>query len=198
MIALLTKLNNVKGSFADFGFGSGKLSNQVYQQMKNGLLTKRDFHIYSNTEGFRDLSSYDVTMKSGESKGTKGRAIDIFHQVKQHLKKESTVSFGSTDSINELPQGKIAIAIIQSVAFKDADYLINLVWPKLTNKGILILPGYSKHLAIKKVVEFFIKRNSSKFDFDVVSSEDFSYIIKKEKKKVLGYKLVREKSTSLF
>lgn len=198
MIALLTKLNNVKGSFFDFGFGSGKLSNQVYQQMKKGLLTKRDFHIYSNTEGFRNLSSYDNSMKSGESKGTKGRAIDIFNQVKQHLKKESTVSFGSSDIVTDFPQGKIAMAIIQSAAFKDVDYLINLVWPKLTNKGILILPGYSKHLAIQKAVEFFIKRNSSKFDFEVGLSEDFSYIIKREKKKVLGYKSVREKSTSLF
>ena len=66
MIALLTKLNDVKGSFADFGFGSGKLSNQTYQQMKNGTFTKRDFHIYSNTEGFRNLSSYDTSMNSGE------------------------------------------------------------------------------------------------------------------------------------
>lgn len=198
MIALLTKLNDVKGSFADFGFGSGKLSNQTYQQMKNGTFTKRDFHIYSNTEGFRNLSSYDTSMNSGESKGTKGRAIDIFNQVKQHLKKESTVNFGSIDILSELPQGKIAIAIIQSVAFKDADHLIKLVWPKLSNKGILILPGYSKHLAIRKVVEFFIKNNSSKFEFKVVDSEEFSYLIKKEKKKVLGYKLVREKSTSLF
>src|SRR5210317_271186 len=210
VLDILAVANNVEGSFVKVGFGKGKFSQTIFDEMNNGTLTKRHSYIIDSFSGPKlptavDLE-YNPKLEQGFKPGRFQIAMDMRFELENPPKKVEILKGHVEDILpNSYDGGPIACLHIDLPSFSTTKAALETLHTLLNLNAIVYISGYKADLGITRAVERYVDEQSIKYQFEKLGNNHYlrnkiapvfykGTSTKKDSKEVLDVKTpVREK-----
>ena len=140
-------LEQIKGDFVEFGCYKGETSVLFQKTLQNFPNPPRMLYLYDSFAGLpektiEDASSAGTAFKSGELFVTKREVIERFKKQNLPLPKIKKGFFESLNPNTDVPE-KIAFAFLDGDLYSSIKTSLELVVPKLEERGIIIVHDYN-------------------------------------------------------
>ncbi len=175
----ITLDNKVNGDIVEFGCYNGTTSLFIRRLLNVIDINNRQFHVYDSFEGLppktiKDASVAGTEFKAGELKTSKRQLIKNF---KKAGLKTPTIHRSWFDELKEkdIPNS-IAFAFLDGDFYYSILSSLNLVWPKLSTNGRLVIDDFDKSNlpgVTRAINDFFIGT-----DQRVIRQDDLAVIVK--------------------
>ena len=165
-LAKSTLNNSVEGDFVELGCYRGDTSVLLQRLLKeSGKLSEKKLWIYDSFAGLPEKTSEDSSVagdqfKAGELFVSKREVLEKFKRSGLPLPIVKKAFFENLDPEKDLPE-KIAFAFLDGDLYGSIKTSFELVLPKLSEKGIIIVHDYNNPElpGVSKAVEEFLNQN---------------------------------------
>ena len=140
---VISKVNNLEGTFVELGFGEGRSADFIVWAMNEGLLTKRDIWLYDSFEGFPEPTIEDKSPRNAQ-KGQWKVPIEPALAIKDKISTNVEVVKGYVE--DTLPDsykgGPIAVLHIDLDLYSAYKITLESLYDKVIEGGLILFDEY--------------------------------------------------------
>jgi O-methyltransferase len=168
----------IEGDFVECGVWRGGCAMLVAKMLSNRNLFNRKIFLYDTFEGMSQPTDSDLSINGEEAnslfetivneKGESTWCLADLDDVRNNLKitnfPDSNLVFvkGKVEDTlpSNVPEGKIAILRLDTDWYESTKHELNILFPMLSENGVLIIDDYGHWQGCRKAVDEYIKENN--------------------------------------
>jgi len=170
--------NNIKGAFVECGVWRGGSSMLIAQMLKNRSITDRRLYLFDTFEGMSEPTNNDLDIRGikastllTDNEHNKEESVWCLAELKDVQKNMRLTSFPEEnvtfikgkveDTIPEnLPKENIALLRLDTDWYESTKHELNYLYPKLEQKGVLVIDDYGHWEGCRKAVDEYFQENN--------------------------------------
>ena len=169
--------NNIKGAFVECGVWRGGSSMLIAQMLKNRSITDRRLYLFDTFEGMSeptndlDIRGIKASTLLTDNEHNKEESVWCLAELKDVQKNMRLTSFPEEnvtfikgkveDTIPEnLPKENIALLRLDTDWYESTKHELNYLYPKLEQKGVLVIDDYGHWEGCRKAVDEYFQENN--------------------------------------